>query len=170
MSAGLPSRSLDELEATLAIERQLLESLLFKLTQAKLILASSEARFVGPALDEVTTVMEVIREAESKRSAAVAKVASELGVPIAAVTLAYLAENAPDPIKERFSALRYEFMDLTEEIERLTKENERLATGNLELIQGTLNALHQVTDEGSAYDAKGRRSTQTGPVRFDRSI
>jgi hypothetical protein len=170
MSAASPSRSLDELEATLAIERQLLESLLFKLTQAKLILASSEARFVGPALEEVTAVMQTIRGAEQKRAAAVAAVASEWGVPAQAVTLAYLAEHAPIPHKERFSSLRYELMDLTEDIERITRENERLATGNLSLIQGTLNALHHATAEGTAYTAAGRLPSTTNPIRFDQSI
>lgn len=170
MSAASSSRALDALETTLAAERQLLESLLFKLTQAKLVLGSGEARFVGPAIEEVAGVMESIRQAEQHRAEAVANLAAEWGVPAASLTLAYLADHGPEDRRERLSALRYEFMDLTEQIEKITKENERLASGNLSVIQGTLSALHQVTELGSAYDAKGQLPSSIQPVRFDRSV
>jgi hypothetical protein len=170
MSAGPPTSALDALETTLVIERELLQSLLFKLTQAKLVLASGESRFVGPAIEEVASVMQTIRGAEDKRSAAVAQVAAEWGVPSASMTLAYVADNVPPDRRDRFSALRYEFMDLTEEIEKITRENERLAAGNLSVIQGTISTLHQVTEVASGYDARGQLPSKVKPVRFDRSV
>ena len=169
MSAGSPSAALDALETTLVMQRQLLESLLFKLTQAKLVLASGEARYVGPAVEEVAAVMDTVRDAENKRATAVAAVAMEWGIPAPSLTLAYLAEHAPADRRERFSNLRYEFMDLTEQIEKITKENERLATANLSVISGTLSTMHQVTELGSGYDATGQLPTSTRPIRIDRS-
>jgi len=170
MSAGPPVSALDALETTLDVERRLLESLLFKLTQAKLVLSSGDVRFVAPAMDEVSSVMDTIRDAEAKRAAAVGRVASEWGLPAHQLTLAYLSDHGPEDRRERFSAMRYEFMELTEEIERITRENERLATGNLSVIQGTLSALHEVTEVAPGYDAKGQLPSKIKPVRFDRNV
>lgn len=173
MEAPATSRHLAALETMLALERQLLETLLFKLTQAKLVLAANETRFVPPALKEVQDAMADIERAEADRVRATAAIAADWGLELASVTLAYLAEKAPEPYRERFSAHRYEFMDLTKQIEQLSGDNQRLAAANLDMIRGTLDILYNVTDadRGSAYDARGRsQGSERGPLRLDRSI
>jgi hypothetical protein len=49
MSAGYSMSALDALESTLEIERQLLETLLFELSQADFVVGSGEAHFAAPA-------------------------------------------------------------------------------------------------------------------------
>ena len=171
MEAPATSRHLAALEQMLGLERQLLETLQFKLTQAKLVLTANESRFVAPALREVQAAMEDIRTAEDERMKATAAIAADWGVHSKSLTRAYLADHAPEPYGARFRDHRYAFMDLTSEIERLSADNQRLATANLDVIKGTLDLLYDVTEQSDTYDAKGHRSDAArGPLRLDRSL
>ena len=166
-----PSPRLIALEQMLGLEHQLLEALLFKLTQAKLVLAANEARYVGSALHEVQEAMEDIKEAEERRASAVADLAEEWEIPAAVLTLAYLSDHAPPSMRERFGQLRYGLMDLAGDIEKITKQNQRLANANLETIRGTLDILHKVTESGGTYDASGRAlPAARRPRRLDTAI
>lgn len=171
MDVRTPSPHLARLEQTLGHERELLESLLYRLVAAKQILAANEARFVPRALQEVQDAMEDIREAEAMRSKAVDALAAEWGVPAGRLTLGWLASEGPESARPRLQDLRYAFMDLTKEVEQLTQENQRLASANLESIRGTLNMLHRVTEDPGIYDASGRRSEiAKAPMRWDRAL
>jgi len=170
MQAMAPSPRLATLERLLETERELLETLLFKLTQARLILAANEVRFVSQSLQEVQMAMDDIREAEAARSRAVTALAEDLGVPASQITLEYLAAQGPEPTRPRFSELRYRFLDLTQEIEKVSAENQRLAAAGLDAIRGTLSMLYDVTDEGVTYDRQGRLSQGPPPMRLDRPL
>jgi hypothetical protein len=166
-----PSPRLAALERLLDTERSLLETLLFKLTQAKLILHANEMRFVSPSLQEVEMAMDDIREAELARERAIGQLADELGLPHPQVTLELLATSAPEPTRARFRELRYQFLDLTREIERTSSENQRLAGAGIDAIRGTLGMLYDVSDEGVTYDRRGqRRAGDRNPTRLDRPL
>ena len=65
------------------------------------------------------------------------KVAATVGVPVPTVTLAYLADSAPEDLCGVFADRRDEFMVLANEIEAITTDNRRLATVGLDGIAGT---------------------------------
>ena len=157
-----------ELADTLTAERRLLEQLLFKLVEARLILAADEARFVGQAMAEVETVMERLRLFEQHRVDAVARLADALGEPPSRVTLSYLAEWAPEPYRTMFDHHRDHFLRLTEEICQATVDNRRLATMAVQNLTATLGAM--VGGGGLAtYTADGRTSSRTPviPTQLD---
>lgn len=155
-----------QLADTLWYERRLLEYLLFKLVSANLVLIADDRRFVGPAIAEVDAVMNEIRRAESQRDSAVAEVARDFGIAPANVSLAFLADNAPDSLRATFEDHKATFMNLVNEIELLTRENRRLATVALDGIQGTLGFAG-----GDIYDAAGRATrTPDLPIRVNRVL
>ena len=171
MAVDIPPDLLGALEETLGHEERLTEQLRFKLIQAKLLLTAGEAHFVGSALQEVQGVLEEIRGAENWREKAVTRLAAAINLSADEITLAYLAEHAPEPYRERFSKQRYRFMDLTSEVEQLTNECRRLAQANVDMIQGTLESLYKVTESLGTYDAAGRlQAGGRNPTRLDRAL
>ena len=166
MVTSTGSAHMAQLADTLWYERRLLEYLLFKLVSANLVLIADDRRFVGPAIAEVDAVMAEIRRAEEQRSGVVAAVAEEWNVPVAAVGLDFLVENAPDSLRATFEDHQAVFMSLVNEIEVLTKENRRLAKVALDGIQGTLGFAG-----GDIYDAAGRATrTPDQPLRVNRIL
>ncbi len=171
MEGITPSAHLANLERLLDSERQMLETLLFKLTQARLVLAANEVRFVSASLQEVQMAMDDIREAEDARARAVALLAGDLGRHPSEITLEFLATRAPEPTRPRFRELRQKFLDLTRDIERASAENQRLAQTGLDAIKGTLSMLYDVTPDDGTYDRRGRRPARDhSPMRLDRPL
>lgn len=84
----------NELSMRLWRERELLESLLFKLEEQELILAAGRSRWVQLAADEVEEVLGRIRHAGLGRAIEVTSVAEEWGAP-ADATLRELIAHAP---------------------------------------------------------------------------
>jgi hypothetical protein len=171
MEESAPSPRLATLERLLDSERQLLETLLLKLTQARLLLAANEVRFVSASLQEVQMAMDDIREAEDARVQALTALADELGKLPSEITLEFLATQGPAATRARFRDLRYRFMDLTKEIEKASAENKRLAQAGLDAIRGTLSMLYDVAEDGGTYDRRGRvQSGPRNPLRLDRPL
>ncbi len=158
-----------DLANTLTAERRLLEQLLFKLIEARLILAADEARFVSQAMAEVETVMERLRFFEQHRTAAVARLADALGEPASKVTLSYLAEWAPEPYRTMFDDHRDHFHRLTDEIEQATVDNRRLATMAVQNLTATLGAMVGGGGTLATYTADGRTRSRTPviPTQLD---
>ena len=72
-------QQLADLAETLHGERRLLEHLLFKLVEARLVLAADEARFLPLAMGEVESVVEQVRFGESHRQKAVRRLSQAIG-------------------------------------------------------------------------------------------
>ena len=155
-----------ELVDTLWYERRLLEFLLFKLVAANLVLSADDWRFAAPAIAEVERVVQEVRQAESERERVLESIATEWGVEPRALSMTYLAANAPPAFKADLEDHRDNFMGLVNEIDELTRENRRLATVGLEGIRETLGLTQSVT-----YDAAGRRGQRpAAATRFDRVL
>ena len=149
-------------------ERRLLEFLLFKLVSANLVLTVDDKRFVGPAIAEVEKVMEEVRAVELERSTLVTEVAEEWGVGSDSVSLAYLAQHAPDEVSLDFEDHQETFMQLVAEIEQLTQDNRKLATVGLDGIRETLRLVGGVDPGERTYDAIGRpQVSSVRPTKID---
>ncbi len=169
MDPQLRLQQLTRLADILWYERRLMEYLLFKLVTANLMLNADDQRFIAPAIGEVDRIIAEIRKTEADRAGIVAGLAAEWGVPAGSVTLAYLAVNAPEELREVFEDHRNRFLALTGEIESVTKENRRLATLGLSGISGSFGILADGDADPGLYDASGRHRSerQANPARID---
>ena len=166
----VPRHVLEDLADTLWRERHLVETLLFRMVVAKLLLAADEHRFVAAAIDEVEAVVDVLRDAERHRLAALLAVADRLELPVEDLTLAELARRAPLPMRTVFEDHRDAFLALTTEIEQTAETNRQLASGALGRIQRSLDALAG-NGPAQTYNAAGRTEvTVAAPMHLDRAL
>jgi hypothetical protein len=127
---------MDELARLLGHERRLLELLLFKLVEGKHLLAGGEARFLPYAAAEVERAMEKLQDAELRRSILVHRLAADLAVPGAVLTMTVLANDSAEPFRTIFADHGQAFLELAAEIETVTAQNHRVAS--LEAHRSTL--------------------------------
>ena len=121
-------------------ERELLDVLLFKLDQERLLLADGNVRWLARATHEIGLVLEQIRLIELTRAIEVDALATELGLEVGP-TLADLADAAPSPWGELFAAHRIAFASLWEQIEACARANRRSLDDAWQSAQQTLLAL-----------------------------
>lgn len=155
MTAHLPAPVLEGLADTLWKQRHMVESLLYRMVVAKLLLAADEHRFVAAAIDEVEDVVDALRHAEQDRLDALLAVADRLQVPVEDLTLAEVARLAPASMRSVFTDHRDAFLALTTEIEQTAEANRRLASSALARLQRSLDALAG-SDPSASSDEPGR--------------
>jgi hypothetical protein len=161
-------QQLAELAETLHFERQLLEHLLFKLVEARLVLASDEARFLPQAMREVEVLVDKVRFGEGNRQLAIRALSAAIGEPEERITLGFLIQWAPEPFRTMFDEHRDHFRRLTTEIEQASLDNRRLANLAVQSLSDTLGTLMGSTDPGT-YTPTGTRggSTVVLPTKID---
>lgn len=159
MSTRVPFE-LNVVAETIAAERQLLEHLLFRLVEARLVLAADETRFVAQATSEVEDVIDALRMSEAKRTTSVSRLALDIGCPTEDVTLAFLVANSPEPYGAIFRRHQEAISALATEIEQLTLENRRLASAAARNVTEALDAI--VGSPGvTTYTAGGQTSERS---------
>lgn len=161
-------KQLAALAETLHGERRLLEQLLFKLVEARLVLAADEARFLPLAMSEVEDVVARVRFGESHRQRAVRELAAAIGEPEDRITLTFLVNWAPEPYRTMFAEHRDHFMRLTVEIEQASVDNRRLANLAVQNLSDTLVTLLGSSESG-VYTSLGTRTNEAiaAPSRLD---
>jgi hypothetical protein len=160
-----PQRAaLQELTSRLWDERQVVLYLLYRLTVTKRLLAADEQRFVHEALREVQEAVDLLRDGELDRGAALEELAALWQVPTDELTLPELARRSPAPFDQIFADHLAAFLALAAEIEAVSRENRLLATQGLGHLTGTLELITGREPVASAtYDARGQLDT-TGAV------
>ena len=103
-------------------ERELLDVLLFKLDQERLLLADGNVRWLARAAREIDLVLEQVRLTEVTRAMEADVLAVDLGLEPGA-NLAELAAASPSPWAELFVAHRAAFATLTGEIRSCATSN-----------------------------------------------
>ena len=170
MNDDVPAHLLEGLADTLWQERHMVETLLYRMVTAKLLLAADEHRFVSAAMDEVEAVVDALRGAEQGRMAALVQVADRLEVPVEDLTLAEIARRAPAAMRLVFDDHRQAFLDLTAEIEQTADANRQLASGALGRVRRSLDALAGA-NPATTYDAAGRAQVGVAaPMHLDRAL
>lgn len=153
--------ALDDLASTLARERRLLEVLLFRLVELRLLMAAGEDRFLGWAADEVERATRRVREAELARATVVAGLPSARG-GTDEPTLAEIIAEAPEPWATILGELRADLETTVAEISETTRVNRRLAEGGLERVRTVL--------EGVQPGGPGEAGRTYGPDRRPRPV
>ncbi len=158
-------RHLEELARRLWDERRVVEYLLFKLTATKLLLAADERRFTAHALREVERAVDLLRDEEERRDAAVRDLAEHWGLDPSQLTLTEVARRSPAPFDHTFHDHHDAFRHLAEEIEHLTAENRSLVRTQLDHVTASIDLLTGEADPGpTTYDASGSVEGAPSPV------
>lgn len=152
---------MEKLSLILWRERELLETLAYKLEVEQLILASGRTRWLAHSTKEVEEVLELLRETEVLRAIAADEVAEELGLA-PAPTLSAIAEAAAEPWRAILDDHRTAFVTATREIAELSESNRGLITAGYRSARETLLSLGGNADgyspDGSAVlDAPRKR-------------
>lgn len=142
---------MEKLSSILWRERELLDTLLFKLEQEQLVLASGRNRWLMRSAREVENVLETIRQTEILRSVAADEAAASLGLEHNP-SLRALAEATDEPWRSILLDHHEAFRAITREITALADANRELITAGYRSARETLLSLGSSTD---GYDAAG---------------
>lgn len=140
-----------EVAGVLWSERDLLDDVLYRLTQEQLVLSAGTTRWLNRADDEVRAALERLQLAEVTRAIQVQVLATRLNLP-ESTTLAELAAIAPEPWPLVLSEHRTALRAAVAEIEAVSAENRRLLQAGAHSIRETLDRL---SDAVAGYDANG---------------
>lgn len=152
------------LSALLWLHRANLETLLFKLVEERLVVASGSTRWLNRADAEVVVALDRMHDGEVIRSMEVQQLAVVLGLP-AEATLAELATAAPEPWSTMFDDHRTALRTLAAEIRGIAAENRSLLEAGAAAVRDTLD---RVGSDLRTYDASGRAvGGSGGPLLLD---
>lgn len=147
---------MEQLASALQREQELLELLLFKLVETRLLLAAPEMRFVTRATMEVERARQRTREADLLRAALVERLGFT-GLRGRPVTLRSLAAESEQPwsgiLRDHHDAM----CALVAEIEMVAHQNARLARAGLQRIDtgnlvGATTSAVDPTSHGPSED------------------
>lgn len=158
---------MERLSLILWRERELLETLLFKLEEEQLLLASGRTRWLMRATQEVEAVLQSIRETEILRSVAADEAAAAMGLA-ATPSLRALADAVGEPWHTILVEHRDAFVSITQEISALADANRELVTAGYQSARETLMSLGETA---SGYGQDGTATTESPRhLLVDRSL
>ena len=159
--------AIERLSLVLWRERELLESLRYKLEVEELVMASGRTTWLARAAHEVEQVLQVIRETETLRAVAAEEAGAWLGLP-PNPSLSALVEAAAEPWDSILADHREAFAAVTEDIIRLADANRSLISAGFRSARETLLSL----DAGlSTYTPDGQSVTdRVAASRLDRTL
>jgi hypothetical protein len=152
-----------ELSASLWRERELLELLLFKLTEEQLLLTSGKARWLQYATQEVEQVMNKLRTAGLARSIEVSSLAEDWGVDENSTLRELTIHSTDDTWRDILTAHLVAMTELTREIQEIRDLNVQY------LRTAIRSAQESIASDGSGsgtYDAKGVAETSSASARM----
>jgi hypothetical protein len=159
--------AMERLSLVLWRERELLETLHFKLEVEQLVLASGRTRWLAHAAHDIETVLATVRETEVLRAVAADEAAAAVGMS-SNPSLGALAEAAQEPWGTILAEHHQAFVALTADITALADSNRHLISAGYRSARETLLSLGETTD---GYAADGSATAE--PVRHalvDRSL
>jgi hypothetical protein len=148
---------MEKLSQILWRERELLETLLYKLEQEQLVLASGRTRWLMRSAREVENVLSTIRETEILRSIAADQVAVSIGLS-ENPSLRVLSDACDEPWHTILADHHEAFVTITQEISALADANRDLITAGYRSARETLMSIDGGTD---GYGADGAAVTVT---------
>jgi hypothetical protein len=151
---------MEKLSQILWLERELLDTLLYKLEEEQMVLASGRTRWLVRAAQEVEHVLGTLRETEILRSVAADEAAAAIGLGHNP-SLRALAESVDDPWHSILLDHHEAFVAVTHEVVALADANRQLITTGYRSARETLRSLGGDTQgyaaDGSAVVVEGSR-------------
>ena len=158
---------MEKLSLVLWQERELLETLLYRLEVEQLVLASGRSRWLMRSAKDVEAVLQLLREAEVLRAVAADEAAAEVGMA-SNPSLRALAEASEEPWRTVLLDHREAFVTMTQQVTSLADANRDLITSGYRSARETLLTLGGAPE---SYSADGSAvSTVRGHRLFDRSL
>lgn len=148
----------NELTALLWRERELLDLVIFKLTEEQLVLTGGHSRWLPSATAEVEAAMKMLQNASLAVTVEVSSVADEWNVS-GDPSLAELAAAAPAPWGEILNSHRMALSSQTAQAKAVRDTNESFLRAASRSTQETLAALRPET---GTYDAHGVAGATAG--------
>lgn len=148
-------------------ERELLDTLLYRLEVEQLVLASNRTDHLMRAARDVEAVLETLRETEVLRATAADAAAEEIGCA-PNPTLRQLADAAPEPWATILHEHREAFATSTRQITALADSNRDLLTHGYRQAREALAGLGETT-EGYSPDGTAVGATPVARL-FDSSL
>lgn len=158
--------SMEDLSSCLWRERELLETLLFKLEVEQLVLATGRTRWLAPAAREIEEVLDAIRETELLRGIEADTVGAELGLG-PNPSLQQIADASDEPWRTIWLDHRETFISVSAEISAMAENNRELLTSGYQAARAALLAL---SDTPATYTADGSTVPERRTSLVDRSI
>jgi FlgN protein len=157
----------EKLSLVLWRERELLETLQYRLEVEQLVMANGQTRWLADAAREVEEALDALREMELLRAVAADEAAAAAGLA-PNPSLAELVEAAEEPWRSILADHREAFAATSEEIERVAATNRVLIANGLRAAHETLLGT---TGGGRLYTAAGAATSDGGRVGVvDRSL
>ncbi|MFV0632976.1 flagellar export chaperone FlgN [Demequina sp.] len=158
---------LDALSNVLWKERELLDTLLFKLEVEELIIAHGRTRWLGRAAHDVERVLDHMRELEVGRAVEATDAASLLGLG-ADASLLEIAGAAPEPWNDMMHSHHLALTTVTAQIDALSHANHALLE---QTLRATREALVGIEAAAGEYDPTGTpRGSDGGALLLDQDI
>jgi len=155
--------SMHELSALLWKERELLETLLFKLDEEQLLLVAGKTRWLERATRETEQVTTLLRELSLARTVEVAAVAQQWGAD-EDISLRDLAAKSPEPVWSEILESHLDgLVDLVARIQSVRDENVRLLRSASRATQETIANINVAP---STYDSSGFASARSDGARL----
>src|SRR5690349_19779762 len=158
--------AMEDLSSVLWHERELLETLAYKLEVEQLVLAGGRTHWLAAAAREVESILERIREIELLRAVEVEAVAEVLGLEPNA-SLHQIADACDEPWTSIWLDHREAFTMITTQIQQLSVSNRELLTAGYHAAQATLLSL---TEGAGTYRADGAVDAGRRTSLLDRSL
>ena len=158
--------SMEDLSSVLWRERELLETLLYKLEVEQLVLASGRTHWLATAAREVEMVLDRIREIEVLRAVELDTLAFELGLE-PNPSLHQIADASDEPWRTIWLDHREAFTTVATEISTMSETNRELLTAGYHAAQATLLSL---SDGSGTYRADGHVDSGRRSSLLDRSL
>jgi hypothetical protein len=158
----------EDLSLILWRERELLETLLYKLEIEKLVLASGQSKWLAASAREVEVVLESLRETELLRAVVADESAARIGLA-ANASLRALADAVDEPWRSILLEHREAFLGYTRQLTELAAANRELLTIGQQVARDTFLGL---TEAASSYAPDGTAVARPAPARrlLDQSI
>ena len=139
---------MEDLSLILWRERELLETLLYRLEVEKLVLASGSSRWLATSAKEVEGILAAIRETELLRAVVADEAAASIGMA-ANPSLRALAEAVDEPWRSILLDHRAAFVQYSREILEIAASNRELLTTGQQAARDTFLGLGETADSYS---------------------
>ena len=136
-----------DLSMHLLRERELLETLLFKLDEQQMLLATGRNRWIRHASTEIERVLAAMPTVALSRDALVVAVADEWGAPDATTLRQLIAAAPSDGWQEVLEGHLSAMTALADEIEQMKQVNEQRLRTAIRVTQETIAGLGEPTGE-----------------------
>lgn len=159
---------MDKLSQVLWRERELLETLSYRLEVEQLVLAGGRTQWLARATEEVEVVLAALREAELARAVAADEAAASVGLD-SAPSLRALAEAVDEPWRTILLDHRDAFEEVSRHVEQLALVNRELLAAGLRSAREALLSL-ELVNEGYAADGAAVVVQEDAPRLLDRAL